>query len=104
MRFLSHVAYAAGNNIGVDGGRALGLAAREHVSLQGVQFGRGKPIPVDGLRDGSLQELDLTRDLGVLGLGGAAGAAFLAPLLEVNGALTQLNLECEWWCWWGLGG
>ena len=80
-----------GTNIGVDGGRALGLAARELVSLQGVQLG-DQPIPVGGLRDGSLTELDLAGG----GLGGAAGAAFLAPLLEVSGgALTQLDLRGE---------
>ena len=99
MRVLIYALNATGNGIGVDGGRALGLGAREHVSLQEVQLG-GKPIPVGGLRDGSLQELDLSGG----GLGDAPGAAFLAALLEVNGALTQLDLEGKWWCWWGLGG
>ena len=93
MRVLIYALNATGNGIGVDGGRALGLGAREHVSLQEVQLD-GKPIPVGGLRDGSLQELDLSDG----GLGGDPGAAFLAALLEVNGALTQLNLEGEVHC------
>ena len=95
----SCVVHTTGNGIGVDGGRALGLAAREHVSLQEVQLD-GEPIPVGVLRDGSLQELDLSDG----GLGGDPGAAFLAALLEVNGALTELVLSRKWWCWWGLGG